>query len=432
MPLKTQNKNADLKWNFVMGVIHGTFYTGGYTFGNPNTILPVFLNNLTTSKVLIGLSSTITGSLGGLSGVLPQLFVANILENKDYKRPFLRGAIAIRTICWGLLSLITYLFAVSHPNLTMLSLFFLLFLFTFMGGVATIPFYDIWGKVLPSNLRGRFFGYRQLLGSVLAIGSGFLTKYILGNKNISFPQNFSILFFLAFILIGISYLGLGSVKEPVEEVHKNRLKFKDFLKKSLRILKNDSNYRKFLLVEILIGGSAMALPFYVIYAKNLLHVKLEMVGIFLAAQMIGSALSNFFWAYLSDFVGNKKVLQVSALVSLTIPLLAIITTPDLSVLFILLFVSVGFFTAGYSIGKNNFLLDIAPQKDRPAYLSLNGTLTFPVAIFPLIGGIIIQHISYIFLFGTTLLTLLAGFILSYQVVEPREDLSKIKKARINF
>jgi len=48
-----------------------------------------------------------------------------------------------------------------------------------MGGIAAVPFYDIWGKSLPSNLRGRFFGYRQLWGGVLAIGSGFIAKIIL-------------------------------------------------------------------------------------------------------------------------------------------------------------------------------------------------------------------------------------------------------------
>jgi len=300
-----------------------------------------------------------------------------------------------------------------------------------MGGVATIPFMDIWGKAIPSTLRGRFFGYRQLLGGILAIGSGLIAKYILGNKSISFPRNFSFLFFLTFVFIGISYLGLGSVKEPVEEVHKTYLSFQRFLKKAFRILKSDRNYKKFLLVEILIGSSALALPFYVLYAKDVLKIRLGMVGIFLAAQMLGSALSNFLWAHLSDFVGNKKVLQISALLALTVPLIAIMSIPGLSLLFVLLFLFVGFFTAGYSIGKTNFLLDIAPQKERPAYISLNGTLTFPVAIFPLIGGAIVQHLPYNFLFVITIVAILTGFLLSLQLTEPKrntgETITKILK-----
>ena len=423
---KTKSEDPKLKWNFAMGLVHGIFFTGGLAFGNANTILPVFLNNLTSSKMLIGFSSTIMGSLGGIGSVLPQLFVASRLETKVHKRPLLRVAITIRALCWGLLSLITYFFAMSHPNLVLFSLFFLLIVFTLMGGVAVIPFYDIWGKAIPSTLRGRFFGSRQLLGGILAVGSGLIAKYILGNRNILFPQNFSLLFFLAFIFMGISYLGLGSVKEPVEEVHKTHLGFQGFLKKAFKILKSDSNYKKFLLVEILIGASALALPFYVLYAKDVLKMRLEMVGIFLAAQMLGSALSNFLWAHLSDFVGNKRVIQISALLALTVPLLAIITPPTLSILFVLLFLFVGFFTAGYTIGKTNFLLDIAPQKDRPAYISLNGTLIFPVTIFPLIGGAIVQHISHNFLFMITLLMVLAGFLLSLQLAEPRTVLSKTR------
>lgn len=418
---KNETKETKLKWNFAMGLIHGTFFTGGQAFGNANTILPVFLNNLTNSKILIGLSSTIMGSLGGIGGVLPQLFVASKLETKIHKKPLLKVAITIRALCWGLLSLITYLFAISHPNLVLFSLFLLLALFTFMGGVAAIPFYDIWGKAIPSTLRGRFFGYRQLLGGILAIGSGLIAKYILGNKSIPFPQNFSFLFFLAFVFMTISYLGLGSVKEPVEEVHKTHLSFRKFLKKAFRILKSDRNYRNFLLVEIFIGASALALPFYVLYAKNMLKIRLGMVGIFLAAQMLGSVLSNFLWAHLSDFVGNKRVLQVSALLALTVPLVAIIKIPNLSFLFILLFLLVGFFTAGYTIGKTNFLLNIAPQKDRLSYISLNGTLTFPVAIFPLIGGAIVQHISYNFLFVITIAAVLIGFLLSLRLREPKRS-----------
>jgi len=419
-----ERKNSKLKWNFAMGLLHGIFFAGGQAFGNPNTILPVFLNNFTSSKTLIGLSSTIMGSLGSIGSVLPQLFVASKLETKIYKKPILKAAITIRALCWGILSMIIYFFAIPHPTLTVFSLFFLLTIFTFMGGVAVIPFMDIWGKAIPSILRGRFFGYRQFGGGILAIGSGFIVKGILDNKEIPFPKNFALLFLFAFIFLGISYLALGSVKEPAEEVYKNRLSFPKFLRKTFRILKSDNNYKNFLSVQILVGASALALPFYVLYAKDVLNIKLGMIGIFLSAQMLGSVSSNLLWAYLSDFVGNRRIIQISAFLALMVPLIAIVTPSNLSILFIPLFVLIGFFIAGRSIGNTNFLLDTAPSKDRLMYVSLNGTLTFPIAIFPLIGGAMIQYISYDFLFITTLLIIFLGFILSLKLEEPRENINK--------
>ena len=131
-----------------MGIIHGIFFIGGQAFCNPNTILPIFLNHFTNSKTLIGLSSTLMGSLGGIGSVFPQLFVASKLENKIYKKPLLKFAITIRALSWGFLALTTYVFSNTYPSLTIFFLFFILILFTFMGGIAAVPFYDIWGKSL--------------------------------------------------------------------------------------------------------------------------------------------------------------------------------------------------------------------------------------------------------------------------------------------
>jgi len=421
----SQNKleRKDFRWNFAMGLIHGTLFTGGQAFGNPDTILPVFLNHFTSSKILVGLSSTLLGSFGGIGNVLPQLFVANRLETKVNKRPLLRAAITVRALCWGLLSLTTLLFAGSHPNLAVLSLFVFLLVFTTMGGVASVPFYDIWGKALPSTVRGRFFGHRQFWGGTLAIGAGLIVKLILGSRNIEFPKNFSLLFFLAFIFMGISYLALGSVREPLHEVHTTSLPFKSFMKKVFRILKMDSNYRNFLVIQILGGASALGLPFYVLYARDILHVELKMVGIFLMAQMIGSVLSNILWAYLSDFAGNKRVVQLSTLLGIIPPLIALLAPHQFPVLFILLFTGIGFFVAGILIGKTNFLLDIAPPKERPLYIAVNGTLNIPIMLFPLLGGIIVQHISYTFLFIVTTLLILSGLLLSFTLEEPRKGFS---------
>lgn len=416
---KNNINNKTIKWNFAMGLIHGILYLGGEAFYNPDTILPIFLDHFTKSKTLIGLSSTLIGRLGGLASVFPQLLVANKIENKTHKKPLLKFAITVRALSWGLLAFTTYIFNNTYPNLTIFFLFVTLILHTFMGGIAAVPFYDIWGKSLPSNLRGRFFGYRQLWGGILAIGSGLIVKNILGNDNIEFPYNFAFLFFLVFIFLSISYIALGSVKEPTEKVYKNQLPFKDFLKKAFLIVKKNSNYKKFIMVEILIGAGGMALPFYVLYLKDILGIKLETVGMLLSAQMLGSVLSNILWAHLSDFVGNKKVIQISTFAGLMVPIVALMTQFKNELSYLLLFAIIGFFIAGRTIGKTNYVLDVAPSRDRPIYISLTGTLLFPVSLFPLIGGLIVQYISYNMLFIITGIPILLGFILSFNLKEPR-------------
>jgi len=408
-----------------MGLIHGIFFTAGEAFYNPDTILPIFLSYFTNSKTLIGLSSTLIGRLGGLGSVFPQLFVAHRMESKIHKKPLLKFAITIRALSWGILALSTYIFNKNYPYLTIFFLFFTLILHTVMGGIAVVPFYDIWGKALPSNVRGRFFGHRQLWGGLLAIGSGLIAKVILENNSIDFPLNFVMLFSLAFIFISISYLALGSVREPVEEVYEKQLPFKDFLKKASHIVRKNMNYRKFIVVEIMGGAGAMALPFYILYLRENLGMKLGTVGILLAAQMFGSVVSNILWAHLSDFVGNKKVIQFSTLIGLLIPLVALIAQSLQHYLWsIFLFILIGFFISGRKIGKDNYLLDIAPSRERPKYISLTGTLIFPISLFPLLGGLIAQYMSYNILFFLTAIAVFFGFILSFSLSEPR-DIKKI-------
>ena len=415
-----EEKESVSKFNFKIGLLHGIFYNGGIAFGSATTVLPTFLTNFTTSKVLIGLSSSIMGEIGSVGNVLPQLFVASRIEHRIYKRPLLRFAITVRALCWGLVALITYLFAGNNPSIVLWGVFLLLSLFSLMGGVATVPFMDIWGRTIPSNLRGRFFGYRQLLGGFLAILSGLVVKFILNGSKMAFPENYALLFLFAFILITISYFALGSVKEPFTEVHKEQLPFYDFLRKAVGILKKDANYRKFLFIQILSGAIALSLPFFVLYAKDVLKVKMGMIGMFLSAQMLGLVLSNIIWGHLSDYLGSKKVIQFSILSGLLAPLFVLILPRHCSSLFVILFVLLGFFLSGRVIGRNSFLLDTAPAKDRPRYISLEGTFRLPVVFFPLIGGALIQHSSYNVLFAITGLSLLGAFILSFSLEEPRK------------
>jgi len=244
-----------------------------------------------------------------------------------------------------------------------------------------------------------------------------VAKIVLDKDSISFANSYTILFALAFILMSISYIALGSVKETAEEVHDKILSFRQFLKKTLSILKSDKNYRKFIYIQILIGANTLALPFYIIYAKEEYFISLGMVGIFIAAKMFGRAISNLLWAYVADFFGNKRLFQISILLGMSVPVLALLIPAELPGLFIVLFILSGFCISGVQIGKNSFLLDIAPSKDRLAYIGLNSSLTFIIMFFPFLGGIILDYLNYKVLFYITFLLIFLAFITSFTLNE---------------
>ena len=412
-------KKKNLWWNFAMGLLHGVFTNAGNAFNSPSVILPLFLDNFHLSRTMIGLFSAVFGpSGGGVAGALPQFFVAGRMESKVHKKPLLNFSIVVRTICWGLIALITYFFSVSNPTFTMASLMVLLLVFTFMGGVSVVPMLDIWGKAIPSNLRGKFFSYRTLLGSIMAVGAGFAAKAILSDKSIVFPYNFALLFSLAFLLMAVASLALGATKEPEEEVKEKSLPFSDFLSKTLEMIKSHKNFRQFLLVQILNGAGTLAIPFYVLYARDVIGAGQGLIGYFVVAQIAGGVFSTVIWAHLSDRLGSKRVLEITTFIELLIPVTAFLLPAKLPLLFVPLFALVGFSLAGRTVGNSKFSLDIAPQKDRLTYISATGTFKFPTMLYPLLGGIMVQYLSYKFLFITTFVVLASAFILTLKLQEP--------------
>ncbi|MCD6107453.1 MAG: MFS transporter [Caldisericaceae bacterium] len=413
-----QYSKKDLHWNFFMGLMHGILFNGGVAFSSSTTVIPAFINMLTPSTAIIGFSYMIMGKGRGILGIIPQLFVANHLESKTNKKPLLVKAIVVRATSWGILAFSTFLFAKKDPVVMLWILIVSLGLFTLMGGFAAIPFSDIFGKAIPSRLRGRFFALRGLFGGIVAIIAGIIVRYILKSGDILFPRNFGLIFTLSFIFVSASYIFLSFIKEPIEPVHKQSLPFSVFIKKVRSTLANDLNFRNFLIAEILIGASSFSLPFYIIYAKSSLHFPSETVGTFLTIQMIGIVISNLAWGYVSDYIGNKTVIVFTAVAGFLVPLVAYFSNGNFYI-YSIVFLLIGFMFSGMNVGYVNFVIDSAPSKERPTYIGLNGTLTFPILTYSLIGGILVKFISYKMLFIITFVLVFAGFIIALQLKEPR-------------
>ncbi|MDP3058556.1 MAG: hypothetical protein Q8N36_03770, partial [bacterium] len=90
--------------------------------------------------------------------------------------------------------------------------------------------------------------------------------------------------------------------------------------------------------------------------------------------------------------------------------------------YLVLFATIGGTLSGMWMGFTNYLLELVEDVDRPTYVGMMNTLTAPFTFLPVLGGVLIQVISYEIVFITTLVFILFGNLLSVSLPEPRHVL----------
>jgi hypothetical protein len=93
---------------------------------------------------------------------------------------------------------------------------------------------------------------------------------------------------------------------------------------------------------------------------------------------------------------------------------------SLAYVYALVFFFIGGTYSGYMQGFTNFVLDVAPPGEIPAYVGLYNTLGGTVVfVAPLVGGWLLQLTSYPVLFWSATVGTVAGLALSFRLGEPR-------------
>ncbi len=402
---------------FILGVLNGVLFNLAEALVGGTTVLPTFVSSITTSKVLVGLS----GTMGNAGWLMPQLVVANLIGHARHKKPVYvwAGAVRIAAI-WGIALLVLRL-AKSDSTPFVIAFFTLYSVYCLGAGVAGIPFMDIVGKAVPARRRGTFFGARLFFGGIAAALGGIFVRNILASR--PFPESYAILFITASVIITLAIIAFCLVSEPEATVREPRMPFRRFLLKGPFLLKNVRSYRWLLIVRIMLGVWGMALPFYVIYARERLALEPAAVGVFLSIQMVGMILSNILWGALSNRIGNKIVLLLVSAVAILSPLIAILTNVVAplrnTVGFGMVFFFLGFTLSGIRLGYANYMLDVSPEAERPTYLGFMHTFLAPVLLLSAVGGYMIEKTSYEVLFFTVLGAGLIALIFALQLEEPR-------------
>jgi hypothetical protein len=386
---KTANRN------FWYGVWNGIVINASEAFFNSGLVLAPFLAGLGASPIVIGLVPALR--VGGW--FLPQLLVAHRLAGEPYKLPSYRRISWLRSIAFLLLSLAT--FVVRDYGWLVVAVVVLLGIVAFGGGVSGVAFTDVTGKVVPHNRLGTFWVLRNAGGGVLALGAGFLLRWILGS-DIAFPYNFGIILAIGTALAAFAYWIFGLIDEPPGRPGEKE-SLSHMIGRIPTLLRENSSFRRYLRVRSFILVALLADPFYAIYSQRRLNAPEGELGTFIIVTTIASIAANFAFRRPANKGRNVLILQIGIGCLVVVSLLAFFAPTWQWIIAVLVASATG--QAAINIAVWNLLYTVSPEAERPIYIGVTNTLMALPSFAPIVAGVIVTLFGYR---ATFILALLCG------------------------
>ncbi len=408
----TAEMEQNYPWNFTVTLLDGASFWFGLSFISSSTIVPLFVSKLSDSPLPIGLVAVIAQS----SWFLPQLFTANIVERLARKKPVVvnLGFFTERLPMWFIV--VAALIATQFPLLALV-LFLLSYAWHGIGaGVIATAWQDMFARCFPIERRGRLLGITLFVGAGAgALAAGFTTWLL---KSFPFPTNFVYTFLIAAIGINVSWLFIALTREPVQPVMTPRQSNSQFWAGLPRVIREDHNFRRYLLARCLLALGGMGSGFITVAAVQRWSLPDSVVGGYTAVLLAGQTVGNLLFGLLADKYGHKLSMELAGLAGVILFGLAwVAPTPTW-------FYAV-FFLSGLQLGAiivSGILLviEFSPSQKRPTYTGLSNTLTGLMGIVAPLIGATLASFSYQWLFILSgSVNLFALVVMRWAVQEPR-------------
>jgi hypothetical protein len=329
---------------------------------DPKLVLSWLLTNLGASSVVVGLLVPIREA----GALLPQLFTAARIHAMARRKWAWAGGSAVQGIAAGLIALV----AVTQQGWIAGALTCaLLAVLAVARSVCSVSYKDVLGKTVGKTRRGSVTGFASSAAAMGVIG--FAGLLMIG----AIPRGPLVIGAIAlaglfWLLAAVLFTGLREAPSPGTAPDGTALA-------QFRILKDDPQLARFVLVRGLLVGTALAPPFLIVLAAQAGQGAFDRLGALVLASSVASLISSYVWGRLSDR-SSRKVLILSGVVA-AIALLAAIAldmgglTGTIWALPVCLFVLMVAYH-GVRQGRSTYLVDMAPPDRRAAYTAVANTL----------------------------------------------------------
>ena len=339
---------------------------------------------------------TLLSALPSLAGSVAQLTSAWAAGLAFRRKALIFAGVALQSFAW--LPIIALAFLPTDQSVALLILCVVLY---YVGGqFAAPPWSSLISDLVPERRRGRFFGKRTRLMSMMTFASltaaGLLLEFF-AQRSLA-HWGFATLFAVALAARLYSLAQLMRMHEPLARLEPLAVPPLGGLFGRI----GGSDFARFaLFVAFMNFAVGIASPFFTLYMLRDLrfsYVEFTVVSAFYVLMQF-SALK--LWGRLSDAFGNLRVVQVTSIVFPAFPVLWLLLPNFWAILVIQFVAAVAW--AGFSLAAGNFLYDVVPPEKRAAYSAVHQTLS-NTAVFggALIGGVLATHAPHeLSVFGYT-------------------------------
>jgi MFS family permease len=405
------------RWNYTVMGLDISLFVLALSFASVYGILPLFVRHLSAENLAVGAIPAIRAGT-----LLPPIFVAGLTERLRRKQPFIVGVTLFERVPYLILAVATPLLALSHPTTLLWLVYGLLAVTTIAAGVATPAWLDLIARMLPTDWRGRFFGLSSALGGLLGVAGSAVAAVLLARYD--WVIGVALCFACAFVFLVFSLICLMLGREPAgmtqpAPIQPGMTAWGRFP----TLVRRDRNLRHYILALVLITAASPTAAFYVVDAKEALHLSDGSASLYAVVLLAASTCGSLLWGYIGDHTGHKRVVLGGALCTGLAPLLALVARDPRwgPLAYGGVFVLAGLATSGLQLAALTFIVDLAPPDQRPTYIGMANAAQLPCALAaPLLGAALADARGYPSLFVLTAMLALAGAALVLRFVhDPR-------------
>jgi MFS family permease len=363
--------------NFTLNIANGTLTKLAEKIISPNLTLAWIMDFFGASSAMIGALVPIKDA----GSLLPQLAVSGKIRSFSIRKNFWAISALVQGLCW--LAATGHIFF-SDEHTFPIAMLVLLAVFSVASGVASVAYKDVIGKTIPKNTRGQMLSYRSTFGGILSLIAGVILVFFIREEADKSIYGFMFLFaaslwFIASILFFMIKEEKGATnggRNPLQEV-----------KAGIQLIIEEANFRNFLFTRAFLMAVPLLQPFYVLMAKDIGDTDWSFLGYLIIINGLANVLSSPFWGKIAD-QSSTRLMRISSFISIVGGIFALLFyfVSDWNLgffAFLPVFFINGIAYSGARLSRKTYLVDYAPEDERPTYVSVANTF---IGLFTLVAA----------------------------------------------